>query len=77
MKAIVSTIHTLAGESAPRRLFASSETGYSAPLLEQAVGIGSVVLMAVALPFVVLLALLFWGARAARRLADRRLIESA
>jgi len=37
----------------------------------------TLLVLAVALPFVVLLALLFWGARAARRLADRRLIENA
>jgi hypothetical protein len=36
----------------------------------------TLLVLAVALPFVVLIVLLIWGARAARRLADRRLLES-
>jgi uncharacterized protein DUF4349 len=36
----------------------------------------TLLILAVALPFVVLIVLLIWGARAARRLADRRLLES-
>jgi hypothetical protein len=37
----------------------------------------TLLILAVALPFVVLLALVFFGARTARRLADRRLLESS
>jgi hypothetical protein len=47
-RAITSTFQTLSGEAAPRRLFSSDATGYHAPLLERAVGIGSVALLAVA-----------------------------
>jgi hypothetical protein len=36
----------------------------------------TLLVLAVALPFVLLIVLLLWGARAARRLADRRLLES-
>jgi Domain of unknown function (DUF4349) len=36
----------------------------------------TLLVLAVALPFVVLIVLLIWGARTARRLADRRLLES-
>jgi hypothetical protein len=45
-RAITSTIDTVSGEAAPRQLFSSNATGYRAPLLERAVGIGSVVLLA-------------------------------
>jgi hypothetical protein len=45
-----STIHTLSGEAAPRRLF-TSDSGLKAPLLERVVGIASVLLMAAGLPF--------------------------
>jgi hypothetical protein len=50
-KAVVSTIHTVTGESAPRQLFGSTAGGPQAPVLERAVGIGSVVLMVVGFPF--------------------------
>ena len=36
----------------------------------------TLLILAVALPFVVLIVLVIWGARAARRVADRRLLES-
>jgi hypothetical protein len=49
--AFLSTLHTVSGEAAPRQLFVSADTGYQAPLLERAVGIGSVLLMAAAFPF--------------------------
>jgi hypothetical protein len=48
--ALTSTFHTLSGEASPRRLFASGAGAYHAPLLERAVGIGSIVLLAAALP---------------------------
>jgi hypothetical protein len=47
-RAITSTIDTVSGNAAPRQLFSSDATSYQAPLLERAVGIGSVVLLAVA-----------------------------
>jgi hypothetical protein len=47
--ALTSTIRTLSGESAPRQLFDAG--GYSAPILERATGIASVVLLAAALAF--------------------------
>jgi hypothetical protein len=50
-KALTSTITTLSGESAPRQLFSSGAAGYQAPVLERAVGIGSVVLLAVGASF--------------------------
>jgi hypothetical protein len=50
-KAFLSTIHTVSGEAAPRHLFVSSQTGYQAPLLERAAGIGSVLLLAAGFPF--------------------------
>jgi hypothetical protein len=46
--ALTSTIHTLSGEASPRRLFASGSGAYNAPLLERAVGIGSILLLAAA-----------------------------
>lgn len=49
-KALTSTIHTVAGEAAPRHLFASSTGGYTAPLLERGVGIASVLLVAAGAP---------------------------
>jgi hypothetical protein len=48
--AVVSTIHTVAGEAAPRQLF-GSVGGPQAPVLERAVGISSVMLMATGFPF--------------------------
>jgi hypothetical protein len=44
-KAFLSTIHTLAGEAAPRRLFATSGA-YHAPLLERATGFAAVIVLA-------------------------------
>jgi hypothetical protein len=40
--ALVSTIHTITGEAAPRQLFGSTAGGPQAPALERIVGIGSV-----------------------------------
>ena len=50
-RALVSTIHTVSGEAGPRRLFATDVTGYQAPLLERAVAIGSILLLAAGMPF--------------------------
>jgi hypothetical protein len=47
--AVVSTIHTVTGEAAPRRLFGSAAGG--APFVERATGIASALLMALGFPF--------------------------
>lgn len=49
--AFVTAFHTVSGSEAPRKLFHASDSGYTAPLLERAVGIGAIALMALALPF--------------------------
>lgn len=56
-KAFLSTIHTVAAESQARPPFTSNQ-GYNAPLIERAVGFGSYMLIAIAIPF---------GLRALRR----------
>jgi hypothetical protein len=49
--ALVSTIHTVSGEAAPRELFGSSASGPQAPALERIVGVTSVMLMVIGFPF--------------------------
>ena len=51
--AFTSTFHTLTGESAPRQLFSSSGAsgGYQVASIERIVGLGSVLLIAIAYPF--------------------------
>jgi hypothetical protein len=50
-RAITSTVQTLSRESGARQLFATNSTGYEAPLLERAVGIVSVLILAAGMPF--------------------------
>jgi hypothetical protein len=50
-RAFLSTIHVIGGEATTRKLFSPSDTGYHAPILERAVAIGSVLLIALAFPF--------------------------
>ena len=51
VRAFTSTFQTISGEAGPRKLFAANSTGYVAPPLERIVGLGSIAILAAALPF--------------------------